>query len=103
MNSSEKHTSNTAPGSETPWVGTTLIALSAAGFASLTLLGKVAIELNLSLLTVLGLRFLGAALILDRGSSYYDALYVRPNTSEPQFDSQIRGFIITQCPNGVSC
>ena len=67
MNSSEKHTSNTAPGSETPWVGTTLIALSAAGFASLTLLGKVAIELNLSLLTVLGLRFLGAALILGIG------------------------------------
>lgn len=67
MTSSEKHSSNTAPGSEDPWVGTALITLSATGFASLTLLGEVAIELNLNLPTLLGLRFLGAALILEIG------------------------------------
>ncbi len=67
MTLSEKNTSSTAPVSEGPWVGTALIMLSAAGFASLTLLGKIAIDLKLSLPTVLGLRFLGAALILGVG------------------------------------
>ena len=46
------------------WAGTGFIALSAAGFASLTILGKVALETGLSLTTVLSLRFGGAALLL---------------------------------------
>jgi len=41
-----------------------LCALSAAGFASLTILGKLAFKQNLSLVTILSLRFGGAALIL---------------------------------------
>ncbi len=48
----------------TRWAGTGFIALSAAGFASLTILGKVALEAGLSLTTILSLRFGGAALLL---------------------------------------
>ncbi|MFN2147113.1 MAG: DMT family transporter [Anaerolineales bacterium] len=44
--------------------GALLCAVSAAGFASLTILGKLAFEQNLSLVTILSLRFGGAALIL---------------------------------------
>jgi drug/metabolite transporter (DMT)-like permease len=44
--------------------GATLCAVSAAGFASLTILGKLAFEQQLSLVTILSLRFGGAALIL---------------------------------------
>ena len=44
--------------------GALLCAISAAGFASLTILGKLAFEQNLSLVTILSLRFGGAALIL---------------------------------------
>jgi drug/metabolite transporter (DMT)-like permease len=44
--------------------GAVLCAVSAAGFASLTILGKFAFELQLSLVTILCLRFGGAALIL---------------------------------------
>jgi drug/metabolite transporter (DMT)-like permease len=44
--------------------GAALCAVSAAGFASLTILGKLAFQLQLSLVTILCLRFGGAALIL---------------------------------------
>jgi len=44
--------------------GAILCALSAAGFASLTILGKLAFEQDLSLVTILSLRFGGAAVIL---------------------------------------
>jgi len=44
--------------------GAALCAVSAAGFASLTILGKLAFEQKLSLVTILSLRFGGAALIL---------------------------------------
>ena len=46
------------------WAGTGLCALSAAGFASLTIFGKFALQANLPIPTILGLRFLGAGLIL---------------------------------------
>ncbi|MGD2162085.1 MAG: EamA family transporter [Anaerolineales bacterium] len=45
-------------------VGALLCSLSAAGFASLTVLGKIALNNGLSLATILALRFGGAALIL---------------------------------------
>ncbi len=46
------------------WVGALLCSLSAAGFASLTVLGKIALNSGLSLVTILALRFGGAALLL---------------------------------------
>jgi drug/metabolite transporter (DMT)-like permease len=49
---------------KTRWTGTALCAASAAGFASLSILGKVALESGLSLTTILSLRFGGAALLL---------------------------------------
>lgn len=45
-------------------VGALLCSLSAAGFASLTVLGKIALNAGLSLATILALRFGGAALLL---------------------------------------
>jgi drug/metabolite transporter (DMT)-like permease len=45
-------------------VGAFLCSLSAAGFASLTVLGKIALNGGLSLVTILALRFGGAALLL---------------------------------------
>jgi drug/metabolite transporter (DMT)-like permease len=45
-------------------IGATLCTLSAAGFASLSILGKLAFQLGLSLVTILSLRFGGAALLL---------------------------------------
>lgn len=48
----------------TRWVGALLCSLSAAGFASLTVLGKIALNSGLSLATILALRFGGAALLL---------------------------------------
>ena len=54
--------------SETPTsdrlVGAMLCTLSAAGFASLSILGKLALQLGLNLVTILGLRFGFAALLL---------------------------------------
>ena len=44
--------------------GALLCSLSAAGFASLTVLGKIALNSGLSLATILALRFGGAALLL---------------------------------------
>jgi drug/metabolite transporter (DMT)-like permease len=44
--------------------GAFLCSLSAAGFASLTVLGKIALNSGLSLATILALRFGGAALLL---------------------------------------
>lgn len=44
--------------------GALLCALSAAGFASLTILGKLAFRADLNLVSILSLRFGGAALIL---------------------------------------
>lgn len=44
--------------------GTALCALSAAGFASLTILGKLAFQLDMNLVTILGLRFGVAASLL---------------------------------------
>lgn len=49
---------------ETIWLGAALCSLSAAGFASLTILGKQALESGFSLPTLLGLRFAGAGLLL---------------------------------------
>lgn len=45
-------------------LGALLCSLSAAGFASLTVLGKIALNSGLSLATILALRFGGAALLL---------------------------------------
>jgi drug/metabolite transporter (DMT)-like permease len=45
-------------------IGAALCTLSAAGFASLSILGKLAFQLDLSLVTILSLRFGGAALLL---------------------------------------
>lgn len=45
-------------------VGASLCALSAAGFASLSILGKLAFQLNLNLVTILGWRFGLAGLVL---------------------------------------
>lgn len=45
-------------------VGAALCTLSAAGFASLSILGKLVLELGLSLVTILSLRFGCAALLL---------------------------------------
>ncbi len=44
--------------------GAALCALSAAGFASLTILGKLALQSGLNLVTILGVRFCTAALLL---------------------------------------
>jgi drug/metabolite transporter (DMT)-like permease len=46
------------------WVGAGLCALSAAGFASLTIFGKIALTEHLSIPTILFVRFGGAALLL---------------------------------------
>jgi drug/metabolite transporter (DMT)-like permease len=57
--------SHNAPSSaQTRWTGAGLCTLSAAGFASLTIFGKIALSANISLSTILGLRFGGAALLL---------------------------------------
>jgi drug/metabolite transporter (DMT)-like permease len=57
--------SHNAPSSaQIRWTGAGLCTLSAAGFASLTILGKIALSANISLSTILGLRFGGAALLL---------------------------------------
>jgi drug/metabolite transporter (DMT)-like permease len=45
-------------------IGATLCAFSAAGFASLTIMGKVALVNEFNVMTLLGLRYGGAALIL---------------------------------------
>jgi drug/metabolite transporter (DMT)-like permease len=45
-------------------VGAVLCTISAAGFASLSILGKLAVQLGLSLVTILSLRFGVAALLL---------------------------------------
>ncbi|HUS85078.1 MAG TPA: DMT family transporter [Anaerolineales bacterium] len=45
-------------------VGAALCTLSAAGFASLSILGKLAFQLGLSLVTILSLRFIGASVLL---------------------------------------
>jgi drug/metabolite transporter (DMT)-like permease len=45
-------------------IGAVLCTLSAAGFASLSILGKLAFQLSLNLVTILSLRFGGAALLL---------------------------------------
>lgn len=51
-------------GRTTRLIGAVLCSLSAAGFASLTVLGKIALNSGLSLATILALRFGGAALLL---------------------------------------
>jgi drug/metabolite transporter (DMT)-like permease len=50
--------------SKNRWAGAGLCALSAAGFASLTIFGKVALTEQLSIPTILFVRFGGAALLL---------------------------------------
>ncbi|NIS81749.1 MAG: EamA family transporter [Anaerolineales bacterium] len=54
----------TSPSTEARWVGAALCALSAAGFASLTILGKFALTIDISVTTLLGIRFGGAAILL---------------------------------------
>jgi drug/metabolite transporter (DMT)-like permease len=49
---------------ESRWIGAGLCTLSAAGFASLTILGKIALSVEISLPTLLGFRFGGAGLLL---------------------------------------
>lgn len=61
---SQPESSQSLSVAHTRWAGTGFIALSAAGFASLAILGKVTLETGLSLTTVLSLRFGGAALLL---------------------------------------
>jgi len=45
-------------------VGAGLCAISAAGFASLSILGKLALNADLNIVTILGLRYTGAAVLL---------------------------------------
>ena len=57
-----------------PWLGLGLVTLSAAGFATLAIFGKLAFAAGMSLPTMLALRFSGAsllfwALLLSRGAS----------------------------------
>ena len=44
--------------------GAVLCAISAAGFSSLSILGKLAFEADLNIVTILGLRYTGAAILL---------------------------------------
>ncbi len=57
-------TSHSRDVEQSRWAGTVLVALSAGGFASLTILAKIALDSGMSLTTILSLRFGGAALIL---------------------------------------
>jgi len=61
--------SDATPGNEARWIGAGLCALSAAGFASLTILGKFALSIDIGLAALLSIRFAGAGLLL--------ALYLR--------------------------
>ncbi|MCJ7512626.1 MAG: DMT family transporter [Anaerolineales bacterium] len=56
-----------SPAGRTRWLGAGLIAVSAAGFSSLSIFGKLAFSAGLSLTGFLSLRFGGAALLLAIG------------------------------------
>jgi drug/metabolite transporter (DMT)-like permease len=62
--SAQPASQNTPSSAQTRWTGAGLCTLSAAGFASMTILGKIALSANISLSTILCLRFGGAALLL---------------------------------------
>ncbi len=51
--------------------GAGLCAVSAAGFASLSILGKLAINADLNIVTILSLRFTGAAALLAIYLSFF--------------------------------
>ena len=64
---------NGGDGDQTRLTGAGLCTVSAAGFASLSILGKLALNADLSIVTILSLRFTGAAALL----AVYLALYRR--------------------------